>query len=165
MPLLILFILIALPVMEISVFIRVGGQIGASVTVLLTIFTAFAGIYLARRQGLVVAVKMRESLALGKPPVKELIHGFFLFVGGICLLIPGFITDVFGVLLLLPPVRSWLGRMGAAQILSGNPERATYRGPDGKTIIEGEFRHVEPSNGTGNDDNEEQDENHRLPPS
>ncbi|MCH8863157.1 MAG: FxsA family protein [Proteobacteria bacterium] len=119
MPLLILLIFIGLPLAEISLFIEVGGEIGAGSTILLTIATAVAGITLARLQGFAVMARMQESVARGQPPVAELVHGFFLFLAGIFLFIPGFLTDTLGVLLLLPPVRMLLGRSVLRRFAAG----------------------------------------------
>lgn len=119
MPLLILLILIGLPLAEISVFIEVGGQIGAASTIMLTVATAVAGLTLARLQGFAVMVRMQDSMARGQPPVEELVHGFFLFLGGVFLLVPGFLTDGLGILLLLPPVRMFIGRAGLRRFAAG----------------------------------------------
>ncbi len=132
MPLLILLIFIGLPLAEISLFIEVGGEIGAGSTILLTIATAVAGVTLARLQGFAVMARMQESMAQGQPPVAELVHGFFLFLAGVFLFIPGFLTDTLGVLLLLPPVRILLGRSSLRRFAAGATGGTTARpGPAG----------------------------------
>ncbi len=127
MPLLILLIFIGLPLAEISLFIEVGGEIGAGGTILLTVATAVAGVTLARLQGFAVMARMQESMARGQPPVAELVHGFFLFMAGVFLFIPGFLTDTLGVLLLLPPVRILLGRSGIRRFAAAAKGGATGR--------------------------------------
>lgn len=143
MPLLILLFLIGLPLAEISVFIEVGDEIGAGNTILLTVVTAIVGIALARVQGFAVMARMQASVARGQPPVAELIHGFFLFLGGVLLFIPGFLTDGLGVLLLLPPVRMLLARAGLQRFAAaGMGTRAGHGARDngpGDVEIEGVF--------------------------
>lgn len=139
MPLLILLLLIGLPLAEISLFIKVGGQIGAGSTILLTIVTAFAGLGLARLQGFAVLARMQESMAQGRPPVGELIHGFFLFLAGVFLFIPGFLTDAVGLLLLLPPVRTVLGRAGLQSFVSAGQGPRARPGSRGDIEIEGVY--------------------------
>ena len=139
MPLLILLILIGLPLAEISLFIEVGGQIGAGSTIALTILTAVAGLALARLQGFAVMARMQESMARGQPPVGELVHGFFLFLGGVFLLIPGFLTDSLGVLLLLPPVRILLGRAGLQSFMAGRARPGARHNVRDNVEIEGVY--------------------------
>ncbi len=139
MPLLILLLLIGLPLAEISVFIEVGGQIGAGLTIILTVATAVAGIALARLQGFAVMARMQDSMARGQPPVAELVHGFFLFLGGVFLLIPGFLTDGVGILLLLPPVRIILGRAGLRRFAPAKPHPGAPGAAQGNVEIEGEY--------------------------
>lgn len=134
MPLLILLLLIGLPLAEISLFIEVGGQIGAGSTIILTIGTAVAGLALARLQGFAVLARMQESMARGQPPVGELIHGFFLFLAGALLFLPGFLTDAVGLLLLLPPVRILLGRAGLQSFVAGKQTPPAW--PDNQENVE-----------------------------
>lgn len=103
MPFLILFIV--LPVLELAVLIKVGGQIGVLSTIALIFLTALAGITIMRLQGFVTLLRARQRLAEGSLPAAELAEGFLLAMAGLLLLIPGFITDVLGALLLVPPLR------------------------------------------------------------
>jgi UPF0716 protein FxsA len=157
MPLLILLILIGLPMAEISLFIEVGGEIGAGSTIILTIFTAVAGLALARLQGFAVLARMQESMARGQPPVGELIHGFFLFIAGIFLFLPGFLTDAIGVLLLLPPVRILLGRAGLQRFASGRQNPHTQPDSAGNVEIEGVYWEGDDDNDTGDTDQDDPD--------
>ena len=95
-----------IPVIEIYLFIEIGGSIGALNTVALVIITGFAGAYLARMQGLQTMFKVQTSLQQGIIPKEELIDALLIFVAGIVLLTPGFLTDAFGLLLLYPDTRS-----------------------------------------------------------
>lgn len=138
-----LALLILVPLVEISVFIEVGGRIGPLATIGATVLTAIVGLYLVRMEGLAVMMRMRDSMAKGEVPILEMFHGFFLFLAGVLLLIPGFITDVVGGLLLIAPVRVILARPAVTSILTGSPHPETYRDRAGHVIIEGSFRDEE----------------------
>ena len=99
-----------IPVIEIYLFIKVGGSIGAFNTVALVIITGFAGAYLARMQGMQTMFRVQTSLQQGVIPKEELIDALLIFVAGIVLLTPGFMTDAFGLLLLYPDTRNHLKR-------------------------------------------------------
>ena len=146
MPIIILFILIGMPLLEISVFSEVASEIGLGLSIVLTLATAAFGIYIVRLQGLIVMNKMRESLAQSQPPVESLIHGFFLFFAGLFLLIPGFITDSLGALLLFPFIRLYLGKAGFATFILQNPTTPKQKDQNGNTIIEGQFETLEDEN-------------------
>lgn len=105
MPIFLLFVLL-LPVIELTVLIQVGGQIGAINTIVLTILTAIVGISLVRSQGLGVLQRAQINMAEGKGAAPEMVEGAMLVFAGLCLLIPGFLTDAVGALLLLPPLRA-----------------------------------------------------------
>lgn len=94
-----------IPVMEIYLLINLGGAIGSINTVFLVILTGFAGAYLARMQGARTLFRIQENLQHGIPPAEELMDAVIIFAAGIVLLTPGFITDIFGLLLLFPPTR------------------------------------------------------------
>lgn len=98
-----LFLLI--PLTELFVLIEVGSEIGALPTILLTIATAVVGAYLMRTQGVQTMQRAQQSLAAGQVPETEMMEGTFIFLGGLLLFIPGFITDAIGFLFLIPPVR------------------------------------------------------------
>ncbi len=94
-----------IPVLEIYLLIKVGGQLGALNTVALVIITGFAGAYLARLQGMHTMLRVRTSLQQGVMPAEEMLDAMLIFAAGLVLLTPGFITDVFGLLLLIPDTR------------------------------------------------------------
>lgn len=102
-----LFLLFAvIPVAEIYVLVSVGGVIGVLPTVALVLLTALAGAHLARMQGLAVMMRIRENLAQGFMPAEELLDGLLIFLAGMTLLTPGFLTDIMGLLILLPATRN-----------------------------------------------------------
>jgi UPF0716 protein FxsA len=98
------------PVAEIYLLLKVGGQIGAVKTVLIVIATGIAGAYLARMQGLQTMLKVRLSMQQGHLPTEELLDAVLIFVAGVVLLTPGFITDAAGLLLLIPETRFYAKR-------------------------------------------------------
>ncbi|SFL41829.1 UPF0716 protein FxsA [Desulfomicrobium norvegicum] len=99
-----LFVLV--PVAEIYVLVTVGGSIGAFPTIALVILTALAGAHLARMQGLSTMMRIRENLDQGFMPAEELLDGVLIFLAGMVLLTPGFLTDIAGLLILLPATRN-----------------------------------------------------------
>jgi UPF0716 protein FxsA len=103
----ILFLLFVLiPVIELSVLIEVGDAIGALSTVALVFLTAIVGVSLVRSQGLNTLMQVQQKLARGEAPGKEIVEGMMLAAAGVLLLIPGFVTDFIGLLLLTPFTRS-----------------------------------------------------------
>lgn len=102
-----LFLLFALvPVAEIYVLVTVGSSIGAFPTIALVILTALAGAHLARLQGMSVMQRIRENLDQGYMPAEELLDALLIFLAGMALLMPGFLTDICGLLILLPATRN-----------------------------------------------------------
>ena len=102
-----LFILL-LPLAEIAGFILVGQRIGLFPTLSLILLSAVAGIVLMRVQGFGVLTRLRQSGQQGRAPGKELLDAAMILIAGILLLIPGFLTDIIGLALFLPPVRGFL---------------------------------------------------------
>lgn len=98
-------VLLLVPFLEFYVLVEVGARIGAFNAVLLVILFAMAGVWLARTQGMGTLARIQQSLAQGVLPADEMLDGLFLLLAGILMVFPGFVSDVFGILLLLPPVR------------------------------------------------------------
>lgn len=98
--------LLLLPLLEIAGFVLVGSEIGVLPTIGLVILSAIVGSVLVRVQGFGVMTRMRAEIDAGRDPSRELANGVMILFAGILLLIPGFLTDIFGILLFLPPVRS-----------------------------------------------------------
>ena len=99
---------LVVPVVEIYLFIEVGGAIGAAATIGIVILTAVAGAWLFRAQGLSTLDRARNSMAQGQVPAMELMEGVFLLLAGAFLLTPGFFTDALGFAFLVPPLRRGL---------------------------------------------------------
>lgn len=106
MGLVLLALFVSVSLVEIIVFIEVGGIIGAWQTVALVILTAALGSWMIRKQGLATLRHVQEELEAGRIATHELFNGFCLLVAGVLMLTPGFITDAIGFLLLLPAFRN-----------------------------------------------------------
>jgi UPF0716 protein FxsA len=99
-----------IPIIELYLLIEIGTIIGALNTVILVIATGFAGAWLARLQGMQTMIRVRSSLQQGIMPTEELMDALLIFMAGIVLLTPGFITDAAGLLLLIPETRNHFKR-------------------------------------------------------
>ena len=144
-----LFILfLAVPLIEIALFIQVGGLIGLWATLAIVIATALAGTMLVRSQGAQAIARLRSSFNDLNDPTEPLAHGAMILFSGALLLTPGFFTDAVGFLLLVPQVRSWLFRqMGKRVQVHSFHDATTPRGPR-EDVIEGEYE-VDDSPRTG----------------
>jgi UPF0716 protein FxsA len=109
-------IFVGVPIIEIALFIQVGGAIGLWPTLAIVVLTALAGTILVRVQGLQALARLQASLEQGGDPVPPIAHGALILVAGLLLLTPGFFTDTLGLALLIPPVRATVIRWGAARI-------------------------------------------------
>jgi len=101
--LLLLFLLV--PLVEIYVLIKVGSVLGAGYTIILVIFTAVVGAYLARSEGAQAMLRVRANMEQGIMPGDDILDALLILVAGLVLLTPGFVTDFFGLLLLFKPSR------------------------------------------------------------
>lgn len=110
-----LIIFIAIPIIEIALFIQIGGAIGLYPTLAVVLLTALIGTTLLKSQGLSALGTLQSSIQLGQNPMKQIIHGAMILISGVFLLTPGFFTDAFGILLLVPRFRSFLINLGAAK--------------------------------------------------
>ena len=103
-----LLLIIGLPILEITLMIKIGEQIGALNTVLLILLTAVLGVFYARVQGLNTLKSGFLNIYQNKLPMYELISGASIAIAAFFLILPGFITDLFGFLLLIPITRNIL---------------------------------------------------------
>ncbi len=101
-----LLLFIVVPIAELAVIIAVGREIGVGPTVLVLLADAILGSMLARSQGRAAWRRFTEATQAGRPPAREVIDGALILFGGALLLTPGFLTDLLGILLLLPPTRA-----------------------------------------------------------
>jgi UPF0716 protein FxsA len=103
-----LYLLLAIPLVEIFLFATLGAAIGPWMTLGLVLLTAFIGINLLRYQGLATAKRAQERIRMGELPETELLEGLMLAIGGFFLIVPGFFSDFIGFCLLMPLSRRWL---------------------------------------------------------
>ena len=133
---------IGIPLVEIYLFISVGGLIGALPTVLLIIVTALLGVKLLRSQGLHAMSKFQQEISAGQLPAITMLEGIALIFGGALLLTPGFLTDTIGFLCLIPFTRKafiiWLVKN--IKLKSSGPYASSYAKYRDSSIIEGEFK-------------------------
>lgn len=150
MPLLLLFI--AIPMIEIALFIQVGGVIGLGWTLAIVFLTAIIGSWLVRQQGAAALGQLQRSFHALSDPTEPLAHGAMILFSGALLLTPGFFTDAVGFALLIPPVRAWVYRKLRERVRvqsfsmgAGAEERFDSRMRDTETggeVIDGEFTDV-----------------------
>ncbi len=137
---------LAVPLVEIALFIRVGGWIGLWPTLGLVVVTAVAGSLLVRAQGARALDDLRRSFERLTDPARPLAHGAMILIAGMLLLTPGFFTDALGLLLLLPPVRDAViarlrERVARQGLRYGRPGGDPGGNPGGVTI-DGEAEEV-----------------------
>ncbi|MFQ6550828.1 FxsA family protein [Aestuariibius insulae] len=144
MPLLILFI--AIPILEIFLFLQVGSLIGTGWTLLIVVLTAVLGTYLVRSQGRQALTALRRSMSEFSDPSRPLVTGAMVLVAGALLLTPGFFTDTVGLALLTPLVQRKLFETLRNRIQvfeAGAAERPRPASRD-DGVIDGEFTEVPP---------------------
>jgi UPF0716 protein FxsA len=115
---LLLSLFILLPLIELYVLIAVGSRIGGALTILLCLATAALGGWLVRAQGLRMLFDARRHMTAGQLPTTDIAHGLMISVAGVLLLTPGFVTDIFGFLLLIPALRRAMIRRWLPQSLA-----------------------------------------------
>jgi UPF0716 protein FxsA len=129
MPLLLLVLLfVVVPIAELYVIIQVGQEIGALPTIAILVADSLLGSMLLRSQGRGVWRRFNEGIAAGRPPAREVLDGVLVIFGGAFLITPGFITDVFGVLFLLPPTRALFRRLMLRNVAARMAASATSWG-------------------------------------
>ena len=147
MRLLLIVLFIIVPIAELALLIQVGQAIGVWWTVLLLIADAILGSWLLRAQGRAAWRRFNDTLAGGGLPHREVIDGVLIIFGGALLLTPGFITDIFGLLFLIPPTRAVMRRLlvrrGMLKLVTSMPGTASP--PNGRPRdIEGTAVDIDP---------------------
>ncbi len=97
---------IIIPIIEISIFITIGSNIGILNTIAIILITALIGIFFVRRQGIKLLFDAQRNLSQGVMPTEEIKGGIFLLVSGLLLITPGFLTDCIGFAIFLKPVQN-----------------------------------------------------------
>jgi UPF0716 protein FxsA len=106
-----LFLFIVVPIAELAVIIQVGQEIGVLWTIAILVADSILGSMLMRSQGRAAWRRFNDALQAGRPPAREVLDGVLVIFGGALLLTPGFITDILGLLFLLPPTRAVVRRV------------------------------------------------------
>ncbi|QJF49721.1 FxsA family protein [Roseobacter ponti] len=146
---------LAVPLIEITLFIQIGGAIGLGWTLATVVITAVIGTVLVRNQGALALTQLRASFSDMKDPTEPLVHGAMILFSGALLLTPGFFTDAIGFLLLIPGVRTAVfGAIRARvniQTIGPGPRdgfQETRRAHYQNDVIEGEYSEAGPEDDT-----------------
>lgn len=107
---------LVVPFVELFVLIQVGQAIGALPTIALLVVVSLVGAWLVKREGLGVVRRAQEQVRRGQVPATELVDGILILFAGALMLTPGFFTDVFGIALMIPAVRSALRAVASKQL-------------------------------------------------
>ncbi len=161
--LLIVLIFILVPLAELYVIIQVGGAIGLIPTLVLLLADALVGSMLLRQQGRAAWVRFNRALAENRLPHKEVFDGVLIIFGGALLITPGFITDIFGLVLLIPPTRAIVRgiasrivrrrmAMGATMWTMGRAQRPPRQRPAADDFYDWEDPAAQPRPGPRPDD-------------
>lgn len=145
-------LLVTVPIIEIALFIEIGGWIGTWPTIGIVILTAVIGSAMLRQQGLGVLRSVQERLAGGESPGRLLAEGAMILFAGALLLTPGFFTDAVGFLLLLPPFRAIVWGWASTRFkmvhvettFSTGPGGPQHPGGPGGQTVDGSYSEVNP---------------------
>lgn len=140
MPLILLpAVLLIIPALEIFVFVKVGQAIGAWKVVALIFLSAILGAALLRFQSISVIRRLDRDLRQGRTPDASLFDGFLIVVGALLMIVPGFLSDIVGLLLMIPFVRKLLRRSLARRVIVsgfGNYRRGFRRGRTADDVVD-----------------------------
>ncbi|KKC35178.1 hypothetical protein WH87_18580 [Devosia epidermidihirudinis] len=129
------FGVILLPIVEIALFIKVGQTIGLFPTLALVIASTIVGSMVLRLQGVSVINQLRGNVAAGRLPAKAIADTMMMGLAGLLLILPGFFTSFLGLLLLLPPVRSWIyGGLASRVTVVNSAQYSSYRSDNDPAI-------------------------------
>jgi len=143
-----LFLLfVTIPIVEIALFIQVGGWLGLWPTLAIVVLTAVLGTFLVRAQGLMAMSQIRSNLQEFQDPTESLAHGAMILASGLLLLTPGFFTDAVGFALLVPPIRlalfHWLRSKVKVQSFVQADLRREARPAGDTDVIDGEYSELD----------------------
>jgi len=135
-------ILVGVPIIEIGLFIQLGGFLGLWPTLAIVVATALIGSMLLRTQGLSTLEELKRTAETGQSPAGPMANGALILVAGLLLLTPGFFTDSFGFLLMVPPIRTllikWIATRAQMKIYASAAN--SQQPPD---VIDGEFEIID----------------------
>lgn len=139
LPILVFFIYLYV---EISIFVAVANSIGVLLALIAIIATSIIGLSLVKSQGLKNLAAMQQKMANNENPTDEMVKNISLMIGGFLLLIPGFLTDILGALLLLPPVQQFFVKCIVPKMkVRSYRFQSSQSTKNESDIIEGEFKH------------------------
>ncbi|PZO78634.1 MAG: membrane protein FxsA [Mesorhizobium amorphae] len=116
------FLFLLLPLLEIAGFVLVGREIGVMATLGLVLLGVVVGALLLRRGGLAAFGRLRAEVQAGRDPAPALVQGFTFVAAGVLFMLPGFLSDIIAIILLLPPVRNRALRLiNARTVFAGMP--------------------------------------------
>ncbi|MEM9332464.1 MAG: FxsA family protein [Pseudomonadota bacterium] len=135
------FLLLFIPILEIAVFILVGGQIGVFPTLGMILVTAIVGSILLRVQGFATLSRIQQKTEAGELPGEDLVNGVMIMIAGVLLLTPGFVTDTIGFLLFFPPFRKVLWTSLASKVViqtqsAFHRQNSDFRRPANEDIVD-----------------------------
>ena len=133
-----LLLIITIPLIEIYLFIKIGSQIGALNTVSLILITAFIGVIYARYEGLKSIKSGMSQIIKNEIPIYEIISGAALAFAAFLLILPGFATDILGLLIIFPPTRKLLLKKISTKYSQNNKKKQNF--------INGEFEDIDENN-------------------
>jgi len=134
----IFLLIILIPVTEIYLLIKIGSEIGAISTILLILATAFTGVYYAKYEGLNTLKSGFQQLSRNETPAYEVVSGAAIALAALLLIIPGFVTDTLGFLLIFPPSRNLLFKKFAKKFEKKEVKKNNF--------IDGEFEDIDDEN-------------------
>lgn len=134
-----LLLIISIPIVEIYLFIKIGSQIGALTTISLVFITAFVGIFYARYEGFNTLKSGMSQIIRSELPIYEIVSGAALAFAALLLIIPGFATDVLGLLIIFPPTRKIF--------LKNVSKNYSKKVKEKQSFIDGESQDIEEDNG------------------
>ena len=130
-----ILMIIFIPIIEIYLFIKIGSQIGAISTISLILFTAILGVFYARYEGFNTLRSAISQLVKNEIPFYEIISGAAIAMAALLLILPGFLTDFIGLLIIFPPTR----KLFFKKITSNYPQKK-------KNFIDGEYEDIDDKN-------------------
>ena len=131
-------IIVGIPIIEIYLFIKIGSQIGAFKTILLIFITAIIGVVYVRHEGFNTFKSGMSEILKNKVPFYEIISGAALAFAALLLILPGFATDILGLLIIFPPTRKLLIKRLSTKYNKDNPKKQDF--------INGEFEDIDDDN-------------------
>jgi UPF0716 protein FxsA len=136
----ILLAILAMPLVEIAGFVVVGSYLGVAGTLLAVMASVVLGVIILRRAGWRAIESLRGTVSSKTLPTIAALDNAYLMLAGLLLILPGFVSDIIALLILLPPVRDWL----VERTLDHLSRRVVIHRTGGTSVIEGEFHEIDP---------------------